>query len=100
LIKENKANLITHPKDLLLGMNWISNNSNKKETILPRRELEPTEKIIIALLQQNESLQIDELQIKSKLNQGDFATCLLKLEMDNIIKTLPGKRFALHFKQS
>jgi len=25
---------------------------------------------------------------------------LLKLEMDNIIKTLPGKRFALQFKQS
>ena len=100
LIKENKANLISHPKDLLLGMNWLSTSSQKKETIIPNRDLEPNEKIIIALLQLHESLQIDELQIRSKLNQGDFATSLLKLEMDNIIKTLPGKRFTLRIKQS
>lgn len=98
LIKENKASLILHPKDVLEGMNWITNVNAKKDQLLLQRTLEPNEKTIIDLLQQYESMQIDELQIRSKLNAGDFATCLLKLEMDNLLKPMPGKRFTLIFR--
>ena len=98
LIKENRATLIMHPKDVLNGMNWITTINHKKQIVQPNRTLEPNEKTIIELLQQHESMQIDELQIRSKLNSGDFATSLLKLEMDNLLKPIPGKRFTLFFR--
>jgi DNA processing protein len=53
------------------------------------------EKIIFALLQKQESIQIDQLHFKSGLSTGLVAEALLSLEMQGIILSIPGKVFKL-----
>jgi DNA processing protein len=96
LIKTNRASLLTSATDLLEIMNW---SDTKK--ITPKKqpelfiELTDNEKIIFALLQQQESIQIDQLHFKSGLSTGLVAEALLSLEMQGIILSIPGKVFKL-----
>ena len=91
LIKKNKANLITNANDLLHIMGW---EKTKAKPIKQRElfvELTPNEKIIVTLLQQADSLYIDELYAKAGLTSGEIASALLTLELQAIIQSLPGK---------
>jgi DNA processing protein len=58
-------------------------------------ELSPDEKIVVDILQQKESIQIDELYFKSGLSSSAVATALLMLEMQSIVLSLPGKVYKL-----
>jgi DNA processing protein len=95
LIKSNKASLITSADDLMQFMNWKTAPKKPKQQRELFIELTAEEKIIVDILQQQESIQIDELNFKSKLSSSAVAQALLMLEMQNIIKTLPGKVFKL-----
>ena len=77
-------------------MNWISTPkpSAKKQREL-FIELAPDEKIVVDILQQQESIQIDELYFKSGLSSSAVATALLMLEMQNVVLSLPGKVYKL-----
>ena len=96
LIKNNKAALINSTEDFLEMMNW---KSIPKPTAKKQRELfielTPEEKIVVDILQQQESIQIDELYFKSGLSSSAVATALLMLEMQNIVLSLPGKVYKL-----
>ena len=96
LIKTNKASLITGADDLLEMMNWkpVQKPSLKKQREL-FIELTPDEKIIIDILQEKQSIQIDELYFKSGLSSSAAATALLMLEMQNVVLSLPGKVYKL-----
>lgn len=96
LIKTNKASLLTSATDLLEIMNWTDSKkiSKKKQPEL-FIELTDNEKIIFALLQKQESIQIDQLHFKSGLSNGLVAEALLSLEMQGIILSIPGKVFKL-----
>ncbi|UEG48498.1 DNA-processing protein DprA [Ferruginibacter lapsinanis] len=97
LIKNNKAFLITDAEDLLTLMNWTH---KKKKSPKKQRELfielTDNEKIIVDILSQNESLQIDELYIKCGLSSSAMAAALLQLEMQQVVITLPGKIYKLN----
>ena len=96
LIKNNKASLITSAQDLLEMMNW---KENKKSPAKKQRELfielTADEKLLIDLLQNQETIQIDQLYFKSGLSSGAVAAALLSLEMQSIIASLPGKVYKL-----
>ncbi len=96
LIKQNKAALITSAEDLIETMNWApkekKQKKNQRELFI---ELEPDERIIVDILQQQESIQIDQLYFKSGLSSSAVATALLMLEMQNVILSLPGKVYKL-----
>ncbi|MBK9532727.1 MAG: DNA-protecting protein DprA [Chitinophagaceae bacterium] len=96
LIKNNKAALINSAQDFLEMMNWTS---MPKPTAKKQRELfielSPDEKIIVDILQQHDSIQIDELYFKSGLSSSEVATALLMLEMQGVILSLPGKVYKL-----
>jgi DNA processing protein len=96
LIKNNKAALINDAADLLEMMNW---NEAPKPVAKKQRELfielTPDEKIVTGILQQQESIQIDELYFMSGLSSSAVATALLMLEMQNVILSLPGKVYKL-----
>jgi DNA processing protein len=96
LIKNNKAALITSADDFLEMMNWKATpkTSAKKQREL-FIELTPDERIVVDILQQQESIQIDELYFKSGLSSSTVATALLMLEMQNVIIALPGKLYKL-----
>ncbi len=96
LIKTNKAALIQSADDLLYIMGWEKNKKPKKTA--QRQlfiELKPEEQIIYDLLSQKTSSSIDELCINSKLNVSKIAEALLSLELEGIIKAMPGKVYKL-----
>ncbi len=96
LIRQNKASLITCAADVVELMNWAP-----KEKATPKKqrelfiELTPDQKIITTILQQQESIQIDDLYFKSGLSSSAVAAALLMLEMENVILSLPGKVYKL-----
>lgn len=94
LIKTNRAALVENGNDILDFLNW-----SKKETKSnPQRELfielSPEEKLIYDALAKSE-LGIDELTIAVQLSPSVLAGCLLNLEFQGLIASLPGKRFKL-----
>jgi DNA processing protein len=96
LIKQNKASLITSAADLVEFMNWMpKENLPKKKQRELFIELTADEKIITAILQQQESIHIDELYFKSGLSGSAAAQALLMLEMQGIVASLPGKIYKL-----
>lgn len=96
LIKNNKAALINSADDFLDMMNWkpAPKPAAKKQREL-FIELAPDEKTVVDILQQQESIQIDELYFKSGLSSSAVATALLMLEMQNVVLSLPGKVYKL-----
>ena len=97
LIKNNKAALINSAEDFLEMMNW---KQTPKPTSKKQRELfielSPDEKIVVDILQQQDSIQIDELYFKSGLSSSQVATALLMLEMQGVVASLPGKLYKLN----
>ncbi len=96
LIKTNKAALIQSADDLLYIMGWEKNKQLKK-TVQRQLfiDLKPEEQIIFDLLSQKTSISIDELCMLSKLNVSKIAEALLSLELEGIIKAMPGKVYKL-----
>jgi DNA processing protein len=96
LIKQNKALLVTAAADITENMGW---QAKKKPAAPVQRnlfiELTPQERIVTGILQQQESVQIDELYIKSGLSSSEAAAALLTLEMQGIVASLPGKLYKL-----
>lgn len=96
LIQMNKAGLITSGKDILENMGW--HQSNKKERKKQRElfiELSETEKVIVGVMQDLDSIHIDDLYLKSKLSSSSVAQALLMLEMQGVVRSLPGKMYRL-----
>jgi DNA processing protein len=96
LIRNNKAALINNADDLLELMNW---KPTAKPVAKKQRELfielSPDEKIVVDILQQQESIQIDELYFKSGLSSSAVAAALLMLEMQGVVASMPGKLYKL-----
>ncbi|MDR3680424.1 MAG: DNA-processing protein DprA [Flavipsychrobacter sp.] len=95
LIKKQHAQMISSPTDLLELMNW-SDGARKKP--MQRQlfiDLEPSQQKVFDLLQGKESVHADEIYHTTGLANSELAVALLELEMQGIIKTLPGKQYRL-----
>lgn len=98
LIRNNKAVIYTSMRDIEYHMNWSAESKPSKK---PKEELDfsaftPDEQKILALLSAKGSpMMIDELTIKSSLSPSQLASLLLNLEFSDMVKSLPGKQFAL-----
>lgn len=95
LIKTNKAALVNNANDLLDMMNWrpVKKSASRQRTLFV--ELSPDERIIADILQQQESIHIDELYFKSGLSSSAMAAALLMLEMQGLVISMPGKIYRL-----
>ncbi len=96
LIRNNKAALVTSGKDILEFMNW--SNTAKSKTIQQKKlfiDLSPEEKLITEILNENESVHIDEINLRCGLSSSSIAAAILHLELEGIISTLPGKHYKL-----
>lgn len=97
LIKTNRANLITCPKDIEYIMGWqAQNGSVLKETPKLFLDLNPEEKLIFDLIKENSAISIDDLQLKVNMPQSKLAMLLLSLEMQSVIIALPGKVYRVN----
>lgn len=96
LIKYNKAILLTDADELLDVLGW---KEKKKEKLKHQKELfielSAEEKIIIQLLQQKETVAIDEINFKSGLSSSAVAAAILNLELQGVVGSMPGKMYKL-----
>jgi DNA processing protein len=96
LIKTNRAGLLNHPKDLLYYLGWDdapAGGANTQLTIpvgLKEEELQ-----ILKILQHAPAL-VDEIALKTNLQQSKLAIHLLSLEMQGLLTALPGKVYRLN----
>ena len=97
LIRENKAMLLDDPEHFITMMGW--NEPEKKKRTLQKQlfpETNHVEKKLLELLKKDEDTCLEELNFKSGFSSSSIASGLLNLEMQGILKVLPGKRFRLY----
>lgn len=95
LIQSNKAVLIRSGEDIIEQMNW--EEKQKKKTIQKQLfvDLTEDEKMIAQLLQKQEQMHIDEINLQSNINSSAVSAALLMMEMNGLVKSLPGKIYKL-----
>lgn len=97
LIKSNKAMLLTDAQELIEIMGWEEKSQkskvkSQKEIFI---ELSNDEKIIIDILNEKETVHIDEINLRSGLSSSAIAAAILNLELQNVVNGLPGKIYKL-----
>ena len=97
LIKSNKAMLLTDAQQLIEIMGWEEKSQklkvkSQKEIFI---ELSKDEKIIVDILNEKETVHIDEINLRSGLSSSAIAAAILNLELQNVVNGLPGKLYKL-----
>lgn len=96
LIKEHKAALIESGDDLIEAMSWGELRENQKvQQIDLFSQLSTSEMKVVDVLKLKGKLNMDDLNIESKLDYSELNTLLLTMELKGIIKLLPGKIYSL-----
>ncbi|AKD55200.1 DNA-processing protein DprA [Spirosoma radiotolerans] len=98
LIRENKAQIYTSPKDIIEALNWDRAHEPVSPKNIPSAlpvDITEEESQILALLRQSADLHVDELSWKSQIPMGRLASLLLTLEFQGFIRSLPGKKYAV-----
>lgn len=95
LIRTNVAAMITKAEDLVEMMNW----TETKPKAVQRQlfiNFSPEEQKIVDLLQSKESVHADELFHHTGFASSILAATLLQLEMQGLVKSLPGKLYRMN----
>ena len=95
LIKTNKAVLLTDSSQLIDIMGWREKPVAKKPQKIIFENLSDNEKMIVNILTEHENVHIDDILLRAKLNGSSIAAAILNLEIENIVRSLPGKRYCL-----
>lgn len=96
LVRFNKAGLLTSYADLAEQLGWLDNVLPvKKQQLLFPLDLTANEKQIFETLQADGQTGIDDLSIKTNLPVSILAMNLLNLEMQGLVRALPGKSYNL-----
>ncbi|MCT4697144.1 MAG: DNA-processing protein DprA [Candidatus Cardinium sp.] len=95
LIKRNQAHLLTHINDLVYIMNWKVHHQPQADTYA-NHPLTPSEQLVLNQLHEAiEPITIDALTHITALPPGTLQAALLSLELQGLLRALPGKRFIL-----
>lgn len=91
LIKQQKAALIECAEDLLLAMQWDSNQPKPAIQTSLFDELSKEEENLLGILRkESDGLHINLLVMEAGMAYGEVMTTLLQLECKGIVKSLPG----------
>ncbi len=95
LIQDQLAHLITGSADLFRWMNWEEPTTQ----VVPQKKLfhehSPEERAILEQLTVEGDQHVDLIAHRQQQKPGALNLLLLKLEMDGVIKCLPGKRYRI-----
>jgi DNA processing protein len=96
LIKNYKAHILNSPSDFIRGLNWDVFHKPVKEVQTKMfLELLPKEQLIVDYLEKNGKTFFDVLAVACNIHGTELNTILLNLELNGIIKNIPGKFFDL-----
>ena len=95
LIKDDKAHLISGAEDLIRIMGWTTRQTPKQgiqtQIIGLMEDLTPSQQQILEKLQEAEDgLHINLIVMETELPYSDVSSDLIMLEMQNLVKSLPG----------
>ena len=95
LIRTNIAGMITKTEDLVEMMNWskAGRKAVQKQLFI---NLSPDEQKVVDALNGKDSVHADELFYNTGLANSQLAATLLQLEMQGVIKSLPGKLYRMY----
>ncbi|MEE9373815.1 MAG: DNA-processing protein DprA [Saprospiraceae bacterium] len=94
LIKQHKANLLQTAKDIGYVMRWEPQEKVEAQLRL-FEELNESERTIVEVLKKKDAIDIDTLHFTLERPLSMLSSQLLSLEFKGIVKSLPGKRYAL-----
>ena len=91
LIKSHQALLMESSADIAYVMCWEEADTSKgvQRKLFP--DLNPEEQAVMDVLYQKENLDIDKICELSGYNLGRISSILLSLEIQGLVKSLPGK---------
>lgn len=95
LIRNEQAQLVESAADLADSLNWGLSGHQRPVQAQLFQELSPEETTVVELLRRQAETPIDELSLNAQLSPGLLASLLLNLEFKGLVRTLPGKRYAL-----
>lgn len=99
LIKTQQAHLITSAADIAYIMNWQTDTNmvQPSKHVLERMPQLTTEEqgTVQALKKLQKEVHIDELSYQAKIPLNQLSSVLLQLELKNVVKFLPGRKFRL-----
>jgi DNA processing protein len=97
LIQQNKAHLITCAQDVLKLMEWLP-ETKKKVAVQSAlfTDLMPDEQTLVDLIKAQGKIDIDTLCFRSQMLPHKAAGILLNLEFNGVVRSLPGKVYALN----
>ncbi len=95
LIRTNQATIFSSAAHLAQAMNWTL--SGEKPTVQRELfvEINDQENKIIQILRQAEHVSIDKLTFATNFSPSEMAAHLLNLEFKGVVKSLPGKLYAM-----
>lgn len=96
LIKTNRAALLQSAKDLEYIMGWQAEKIKKSVQTQIFVELGDEEQVMVDFLKAHGEIGIDLLCIQTKIPMSKAMVHLLNLELNGVIKSLPGKKYALN----
>lgn len=96
LVRFNKAGLLTSYADLAEQMGWLDQVLPvKKQQLFFPLDLTSEEKQIFDMLKSGGQIGIDDLALRTNLPVSILAMNLLNLEMQGLVRSLPGKSYNL-----
>ena len=95
LIKSNKAALLESAKDLEYIMGWTKKEGSKAVQTKIFVELSPDEEKVMKSIRESGKIQIDALSLEVKLPMSMVMVHLLNLELNGLVRALPGKVYEL-----
>lgn len=97
LIRRNKATIYTGIGSLEEALNWDMDGKSvtPSSPMLDFSGFTDEESQVLSLLRQHGEVHVDELAYSSGLHHARLAPMLLSLEFQGLVKSLPGKRYAL-----
>ena len=101
LAKIKKAETIRNADDLIYEMGW--KDREKPAPQAPPKlfiPLSEDEEKIVEILQSEGDLTVDEISRKSELPVSRVAVALLTLELENVVRSKPGKQYSLSHSQA
>lgn len=98
LIRQNKAALLTGAADVLELMGWQEKDLPKgpsavQPVLFP--ELTADEQLIMALFREKSRRHLEELYLQTRLSGSQVATAVFNLEMQSVLRSLPGQLYEL-----
>lgn len=97
LIRNQKALIYTGIEDLKYHLNWDEASLAKREAFAKDYSnlSESEQKIVHILVEHTSGLSVDEISWRTQIPMNQLASLLLNLEFQNLIKSLPGKKYKL-----